>query len=139
MRLIWGASQDCFRKSAAARCDTLAGQAVCAWLVCRDVSKGSANKQDRHPRASGDRVFQRQRCLRREVTAYWMPRLKPIRFTHLKNRLKDKDLDDPRSQKARELRSSMIAEKTRVFPFHKRAVERCVHLIGLKRGMTAET
>src|ERR1051326_1522067 len=67
-----------------------------------------------------------------------MPRFKPIRFTHLKNRLKDKDLDDPRSQKARELRSSMIAEKTRVFPFHKRAVKRCVHLIGLKRGMTAE-
>ena len=59
-----------------------------------------------------------------------------IRFTRLKNRLRDKDLDDPQSRKAREVPSSTVAEKTRVFAARKRSVKRCVHLIALRERWT---
>jgi hypothetical protein len=57
-----------------------------------------------------------------------------IRFTHLKNRLRDKDLGFPLLLERRDVHGSTIVEKTRVSVTSKLSVKRCVHLIAHGRG-----
>jgi hypothetical protein len=45
--------------------------------------------------------------------------LAAIRFTHLENRLKDKDLDDSRSAEDRYVLGSMFVEEIRLFALRK--------------------
>lgn len=57
------------------------------------------------------------------------PCFRTTRFTRLENRLKDKDLGDPRLSKDREVFKSAVVEETRVFVPCKEPVQRCVHLV----------
>src|ERR1700736_1013459 len=68
------------------------------------------------------------------------PNLSPqaaIGFTHLQNRLKYKDLDDPRFPKHNDRSRRASIEKTRLFHRCPSLVERCVHTIVAKRGGSA--
>ena len=47
------------------------------------------------------------------------PHGRAIRFTHLENRLKDKDLDDSRSAEDRYVLGSMFVEEIRLFALRK--------------------
>src|SRR5450432_2692576 len=64
------------------------------------------------------------------------PRRPVIGFTHLENRLKNRDLDDRRFWKRLYYGPSPNVDKTRVFRTGRPLIKRCVHEIVKMRGAT---
>jgi hypothetical protein len=62
------------------------------------------------------------------------PRRPAIRFTHLENRLRNRHLTDPRSQKRFVRNQSTSVDKTHIFPRAQSLPARCVHQIAGDRA-----
>src|SRR5713101_7399042 len=62
------------------------------------------------------------------------PRVRAKACTHLENRLKYRDLDDPRFWKRLHVGPAATVDKTRVFRTCRLPIKRCVHTIGRKQG-----